>query len=98
MCATSQSSAPENAYDGLMEPDTPDTIVIMVFQGFLTAGLVALVWARLNRIEDQVSQCVRREELEAFRTEVRAEMVAVRSDLTQIALAVGARRPHASEG
>ncbi len=34
-----------------VEPDTP---AIMAFTGFLASGLGALLWARLNRIEDKI--------------------------------------------
>ena len=39
-----------------------------------------------------------REEFDSFRAEMRADMTALRTDMTQIALAVGAGRPQASEG
>jgi hypothetical protein len=64
------------------------------------------VWTRLNRIEGPldvlVADSVRRDEFVSavaeLRAELRGEMASVRSDLTQIALAVGARTPRASEG
>jgi hypothetical protein len=57
------------------------------------------------RIEMREGDGELRQEIAALRIEMRegdgelrAEIAGLRSDLTQVALAVGARRPHASEG
>lgn len=83
-----------------------------ILLGLLSAA-VSASWAttqvRLGRIERQLSDKVDRAELMALREEVqrgfselraeiRGEVAGVRSDLTQIALAVGAGRPGAEEG
>ncbi len=39
-----------------------------------------------------------RDDFDSFRAEIRADITALRTDITQIALAVGAGRPQASEG
>lgn len=55
--------------------------------------------SRLGRIEQDLATKPSRTEFDAFKAEIRAEIMTVRTDLTQIALAVGAgRRPQASEG
>jgi tRNA U54 and U55 pseudouridine synthase Pus10 len=81
--------------------------------GYLTlmgGVLGALLWTRLNRIEAELATKAGKTELEAVRQElarkagkadveaIRREMAIMRSDLTQVALAVGARRSQASEG
>ena len=54
--------------------------------------------ARLIAVERELATKPSRNEFEASRAELRAEITALRTDLTQIALAVGAGRPQASEG
>lgn len=60
----------------------------------LNGGLGALVWARLNRIEDRLVYLSDRMATLATREEV----ASLRTDLTHIALVVGADRPRAGEG
>lgn len=50
---------------------------------FLNRGQFAEVKARLSRVESQ---------LDDLRSEFRGDVASLRSDLTQVALAVGARR------
>lgn len=92
---------------------TPETIVDVVLTSLITAGLVAMLWTRLNRLEAAVDDLRRdvagiretdiagiREEM-ARRSDVdklREEMAVMRSDLTHVALAVGANRPKPMEG
>jgi hypothetical protein len=81
--------------------------------GYLTilGGAVGtLFWARLNRIEAELARKADKDDFEALRVEVaskadksdleaiRREMAIIRSDLTQVALVVGARRSEASDG
>jgi len=84
---------------------TSGEIVITAFIGFVSTGLAALVWARLDRIEARIDRIEERfdplsEKIGHMvtRDEFREEMAHLRSDLTQVALAVGASRPQASEG
>ncbi len=60
----------------------------------LSGGLGSLIWARLNRIEDRLEYLSDRMGSLATREEV----AALRSDVTHIALVVGADRPRAGEG
>ncbi|MGH2729655.1 MAG: hypothetical protein ACRDJI_03510 [Actinomycetota bacterium] len=77
---------------------TSGEIVITVFIGFVSAGLGALFWARLNRLEGRIDSLSDKVAQMVTRDEFREEMARLRSDLTQVALAVGASRPQASEG
>ena len=71
-----------------------DTLILTAFNAFLMAGLSGLLWTRLNRIDDRLDRLS--EQMAACAT--RAEVEALRSDLTQVALAVGARPPRTAEG
>lgn len=83
----------------------PDTIIITSFITVLAGGLGTLVWGRLNRMEENM---VTRHDFDQIRngmTQIRDELAGfqqefavMRSDLTHVALAVGADRPKASEG
>lgn len=116
-----------------------ETILDVVLTSIVTAGLVALLWTRLNRLEDEVAHIrtvmVTKDDLNAVRqemrvmrgemgamrgematkddfntlredmrdmrgemSEMRGEMAVMRSDLTHVALAVGANRPKPAEG
>ncbi len=78
-------------------------LVNLLFLAFVSAGLGVTFWKRLSEIRDELKGDIAtlRDELkEAFTTgrsesrgdlgELRREMAIMRSDLTQIALAVGA--------
>ena len=128
---------PCTRYDSIM---SLGEIVNTAFIAFISAGVGALLWTRLGRLEDQLVtkasvadlnsfRSESRAELNSFRAEVRAALAAtasaadlnsfraevraelaevrrqsreefagLRSDLTHMALAVGAGRPQASEG
>jgi hypothetical protein len=83
----------------------PDSIIITAFITVMSGGLGTLFWARLNRIEAHMAT---RHDLDQLRHDIdqlrdemgqlRSEQAIMRSDLTHIALAVGARGPRASEG
>lgn len=79
---------------------SPESVVELVFITLLTGGFAALFWTRLNQLEAKLDRTATHEDLVTFRTEVREEigqmrdqMATMRSDLTHIALAVGARQP-----
>ena len=91
----------------------PDSIAVVAFLTFVSAGLSTLLWSRLNRMEETLrgmaTSMATKEELNALRAELRAEIgelradvrrdiASLRSDITQVALAVGASKPQASEG
>lgn len=93
----------------------PDTLLITAFNGFLMAGLTALVWTRSNRFEDRLdrhdarfdqmgqllAQCATKADVSEVRSEVvelRGEVNSLRSDLTHIALVVGAHQPRSADG
>ncbi|MGH2757323.1 MAG: hypothetical protein ACRDI3_05995 [Actinomycetota bacterium] len=67
-------------------------LILGAYVTLLTSGLASLLWVRLNRLEGLISEMATKEDL----AELRREVNALRSDLTQVALAVGAHRPHAS--
>jgi len=50
-----------------------------------------LLGRRLDRLEGRIDRLVTREEFEARVGRLETEVAAIRSDLTQIALAIGAR-------
>jgi hypothetical protein len=85
-----------------------DSIVITLFITLMGGGLGTLFWARLNRIESnmstlstRMSTLATRHDIDQLREELsqlRSEQAVMRSDLTHIALAVGARGPKASGG
>ncbi|MDQ3962983.1 MAG: hypothetical protein M3277_03595 [Actinomycetota bacterium] len=90
----------------------PDSIVNLVVTSVIMGGLGALFWARLNRLEDELARIrssmttkddfnTLREDLREMRGDMggmREEMAVMRSDLTHVALAVGANRPKPAEG
>jgi hypothetical protein len=67
-------------------------LILGAYVTLLSIGLASLFWVRLNRLESQISEMATKEDL----AELRREVNALRSDLTQVALAVGAHGPHAS--
>ena len=78
-----------------------ETLLITAFNGFLMAGLTALVWTRFNRFEerfDRIDDRLDRLSEQVSVCATRAEVEGLRSDLTHVALAVGARRPRTAEG
>lgn len=75
-----------------------DSIVITAFITLLTGGLGSLFWSRLNRIEANMATHHDMEQLHEELVHLRSEQAVMRSDLTHVALAVGARTPRASEG
>ena len=66
-------------------------VILATYLTLLGGGIAALFWTRLNRLEAKMDTFATREDLNALRNEV----AIMRSDLTQVALAVGAR-PRAS--
>lgn len=68
-------------------------LALAIYLTFLTTGVSALFWGRMNRLErrmDSLETAMR----EGFRG-IHEEMAIMRSDLTHVALAVGAK-PRAS--
>lgn len=84
---------------------SPGTLIDLIFTAVATGLLGALLWTRLNRLES-VQDDLRRDvawvrEQMATRTDLdrlREEMAVMRSDLTHVALVVGANRPKPMEG
>lgn len=70
---------------------TPGDVFLGILMVVLSGGLGSLFWARLNRIENRL-------EYLSDRMATRDEVAALRSDVTHIALVVGADRPRAGEG
>lgn len=82
-------------------------VILATYLTLVGGGIAALFWTRLNRIESRMQSFATREDLNRLETKVdacatreelsalRGEMAIMRSDLTQVALAVGAR-PRAS--
>ncbi len=89
----------------------PDTYAILGFMMLLGGGFAAFFWrfvwhqfdgiahqfeevrGDLKRIENQLADCAKKEDLNL----VRAEVASLRSDVTQVALAIGVRGQRASE-
>lgn len=70
-------------------------LALAIYLTFMTTGISALFWGRMNRLDrrmDSLETTMR----EGFRG-THEEMAIMRSDLTHVALAVGAK-PRASEG
>jgi hypothetical protein len=84
---------------------TPEALIELIFTAFVAGVLGALFWARLNRLEAAVDDVKRdlagvREQM-ATRSDldrIREEMAVMRSDLTHVALVMGADRPKPIEG
>jgi len=77
-----------------------DTVVITVFISLMGGGLGTLFWSRLNKIEGIMGTMATRHDIEQLHEEIvhlRSEQAVMRSDLTHVALAVGARPGHASQ-
>lgn len=72
-------------------------VLFAIYMALLPPALGTLFWTRLSRIETMLAQVVTRDEFNSATAVSRQEMASFRSDLTQVALAVGAR-PRASEG
>lgn len=72
---------------------TTGEVFLGILMVLLSGGLGSLFWARLNRIEVRLEQLTDRMGTLATRDEV----AALRSDVTHIALVVGADRPRAGE-
>lgn len=70
---------------------TSGDLFLGILMVLLNGGLGSLFWARLNRIEDRLVYL-------SDRMATRDEVAALRTDLTHIALVVGADRPRAGEG
>ena len=78
---------------------TQGEIIIMAFQALLITGLGTMFWRRLERLEDRfVHVDARFAQMDARFAQMDARFDQLRSDLTQIALAVGANHPRATEG
>lgn len=69
-------------------------IFVATYMAVVPAALGALFWSRLNRIETTLIHIA---STNVSRDEFIAVIGSLRSDVTQVALAVGAR-PRASEG
>jgi hypothetical protein len=69
-------------------------ILIAIYLAVVPPALGVLFWGRFNRLESRMDAFELKVATEF--TDVRREITALRSDLTQVALAVGAR-PRASE-
>ena len=90
------------------------TDIVLSFLLAVVTASSGLIQIRLSRIERELAtkpsraefETLRaevatkpsRDEFDGFNAEIRSELRAMRTDLTQIALAVGASRPQASEG
>jgi hypothetical protein len=83
----------------------PDALIEMIFTALVAGVLGALLWTRLNRLEAGVDalkhdlagvreQMATRSDLDR----IREEMAVMRSDLTHLALVVGADRSKPMEG
>ena len=66
---------------------TVENIVLLGFMTFYSAGISALVWGTYRRLEHRIDRLEERND---------SQIASVRSDLTQIALAVNA--PRAAKG
>lgn len=73
-------------------------ILVAIYLAVVPPALGFLFWGRLNSLEARVDSLGSelRAEMRAEFSDVRKEIAALRSDLTQVALAVGTR-PRASE-
>jgi len=84
---------------------TSEALIDLIFTAFVAGTLGALFWIRLNRLEAGQDELKRdlagvREQM-ATRSDIdrlRDEMAVMRSDLTHVALVVGANRPKPMEG
>ncbi len=78
---------------------TSGEIIILAFQSLLISGLGVMFWRRLERLEDRFAQVdARFARVDARFAQIDGRFDQLRSDLTQIALAVSANRPRATEG
>lgn len=88
---------------------SPEALIDLIFTATVTGILGALLWTRLNRLEGRVDSGL--DEVKRDLADVRermatrsdldklsGEMAVMRSDLTHVALAVGANRPKPVEG
>lgn len=76
-------------------------MILAAFMTFLSSAVGALVWGTYRRLERHIDNQVARLDARIDRLEERldSQIASVRSDLTQIAIAVGAKpQPHASGG
>ena len=64
--------------------DAVPLLIVTVLGGWLLNG-------RLNRLEAKVERRPTRDEIDGRLNRIEAEVVALRSDVTQVALALGAR-------
>jgi hypothetical protein len=86
-----------------------EAVVDLIFTSLATGIIGSLLWVRLNRLEagqadikaeikidlaEIREQMARRSDLD----QLREEMAVMRSDLTHVALAIGANRPQPMEG
>lgn len=88
----------------------PETIIELISTSVVTGAVGILLWTRLNQVEARVDELrvdMRamedglRADMGGLRTDIgglREEMAVMRSDLTHVALAVGANRPKPMEG
>ena len=84
-----------------MGPMQADAIFTTAFVTVINGALGTLFWSRLNRIEGNMADMATRQDVDRLFEEMavmRHEQAVMRSDLTHVALAVGARRSKASEG
>ena len=77
-----------------IEPMSAFEILIGIYLAVVPPALGALFWGRFNRLESRMDAFELR--VASDFSDVRREIAALRSDLTQVALAVGAR-PHSAE-
>ncbi len=78
---------------------TPGEIGQIVFTGFVGAGISMLVWTQIRDLRKEMRADIStlRDELKRDMSELRHELAIMRSDLTQVALAVGARSRAAND-
>lgn len=72
-------------------------LILGIYLTFFGGAVSALFWTRMNRLEDRLERVEQHMATKEDVAEVRSETAIMRSDLTHVALAVGAK-PRASEG